>query len=220
MKVINVVGYEGIYAVSDTGIIFNIKKGTVMKTRINIYGYEEVTLSSAKSGKSKMRVHRIVYESFNGKVKDDLVIDHIDNNKLNNDLSNLRKLTNRENICRSKVSKYGRGVHYLEKINKYGACIQINKIQYHLGVFCDVEDARNAYDKALSDWNDKGILPYKRDRTVKKCNACNEVKSVSEFYYIKGHGYQYMCKECQKKYGKEYRIKKKKNANNNIEYID
>lgn len=37
MKVINVVGYEGIYAVSDTGIIFNIKKGTVMKTRINIY---------------------------------------------------------------------------------------------------------------------------------------------------------------------------------------
>lgn len=37
---------------------------------------------------------------------------------------------------------------------------------------------------------------------------------------IKGHGYQYMCKECQKKYGKEYRIKKKKNANNNIEYID
>lgn len=82
MNVINVVGYEGIYAVSDTGIIFNIKKGTVMKTRINIYGYEEVTLSSVKSGKSKMRVHRIVYESFNGKVKDDLVIDHIDNNKL------------------------------------------------------------------------------------------------------------------------------------------
>lgn len=168
MNVINVVGYEGIYAVSDTGIIFNIKKGTVMKTRINIYGYEEVTLSSVKSGKSKMRVHRIVYESFNGKVKDDLVIDHIDNNKLNNNLSNLRKLTNRENICRSKVSKYGRGVHYFEKINKYGACIQINKIQYHLGVFCDVEDARNAYDKALSDWNDNGILPYKRDRTVKK----------------------------------------------------
>lgn len=59
-------------------------------------------------------------------------------------------------------------MHYFEKINKYGACIQINKIQYHLGVFCDVEDARNAYDKALSDWNDNGILPYKRDRTVKK----------------------------------------------------
>lgn len=49
-----------------------------------MHGYEEVTLSSVKSGKSKMRVHRIVYESFNGKVKDDLVIDHIDNNKLNN----------------------------------------------------------------------------------------------------------------------------------------
>lgn len=39
MKVINVVGYEGIYAVSDTGIIFNIKKGTVMKTHVNMHGY-------------------------------------------------------------------------------------------------------------------------------------------------------------------------------------
>ena len=39
MNVINVVGYEGIYAVSDTGIIFNIKKGTLMKTRINIGDY-------------------------------------------------------------------------------------------------------------------------------------------------------------------------------------
>lgn len=40
-----------------------------MKTHVNMHGYEEVTLSSVKSGKSKMRVHRIVYESFNGKVR-------------------------------------------------------------------------------------------------------------------------------------------------------
>lgn len=45
------------------------------------------------------------------------------------------------------------------------------------------------------------------------------MKSVSEFYYIKGHGYQYMCKECQKSTEKNTGLKRK-NENNNIEYID
>ena len=48
MNVINVVGYEGIYAVSDTGIIFNIKKGTVMKTRINIGDYTPFYIKDEK----------------------------------------------------------------------------------------------------------------------------------------------------------------------------
>lgn len=37
---------------------------------------------------------------------------------------------------------------------------------------------------------------------------------------IKGHGYQYMCKECQKKSMEKNIGLKRKNANNNIEYID
>ena len=208
MRIVNVVNYEGRYAVSDTGIIYNLKKGSVMKTNVNKYGYEEVSLHSPSLGCKKIRVHRIVYESFHGKVDDDLVIDHIDCNKLNNNLNNLRKLTNRENVARSKVSKFGRGGRYFKHLNKYGAGIQINNVKYFLGVFLTIDEARSAYDDALEDWELRGELPFKKDRTINLCKRCGHVKPISEFYYIKGHGYQYYCKDCQKEYGKEYRKSK------------
>jgi len=31
MKIVNVIGYEGLYAVSDQGIIYNLKRGTIVK---------------------------------------------------------------------------------------------------------------------------------------------------------------------------------------------
>ena len=49
-----------------------------------------------------MRLHRLVWETFNGDIPDDLTIDHIDTNKKNNSLANLRLLT------RSKNSSIGR----------------------------------------------------------------------------------------------------------------
>ena len=55
-------------------------------------GYHEVLLSN-NSDRKYMRVHRLVWETFNGEIPDDLTIDHMDSNKQNNDISNLRLLT-------------------------------------------------------------------------------------------------------------------------------
>ena len=208
MRIINVIGYEGVYAISDEGTLYNIVKGTIMKTRVDVSGYEIVVLS-LNNCKKTHRVHRLVYESFHGKKDDNLVIDHIDNNKLNNRLDNLRKLTNRDNVSRSKVSKYGRGVRFYPKLNKFGSYIQINKTPYHLGTFQTQNEASKAYSDALYNWENYGILPEKKDRSIKKCKICGKIKPISDFYHIKGHGYQTYCKECQKAYGKEYRRKLK-----------
>lgn len=217
MRIINVIGYEGIYAVSDEGVVYNIVKGMVMKTRIDMNGYETVVLS-LNNIKKTHRVHRLVYESFHGITNDNLVIDHIDNDKTNNRLGNLRKLTNRENVSRSKVSRYGIGVCFYPKLNKFGSNIQINKILYHLGTFQTQQEASTAYANALHNWENNGILPEKKDRSIKKCKVCGKVKPISEFYYIKGHGHQTYCKECQKAYGKEYRkkLKEKKYENGEL----
>ena len=44
------------------------------------------------------RGHRLIWETFNGKIKSGLEVDHIDGNKHNNKLKNLRVVTHSENM--------------------------------------------------------------------------------------------------------------------------
>ena len=50
-----------------------------------------------------MLVHRIVWESFNGPIPDDMDVDHIDGNPQNNALSNLRLLSHQDNLKARKM---------------------------------------------------------------------------------------------------------------------
>lgn len=53
-------------------------------------------------GKTKKRLwrrgHRLIYETFVGKIKKGLEIDHIDSDKHNNTITNLREVTRSENM--------------------------------------------------------------------------------------------------------------------------
>lgn len=94
-------GYEGLYEASDMGNFRSIKNGIIkiLKPRFFWTGYVSIQLS--KNSKHKTFTgHKLVWLAFNGEIPDNYVIDHIDMNKSNNNLSNLRLLTNRENtIC-------------------------------------------------------------------------------------------------------------------------
>ena len=131
MKVINIIGFEGLYAITDDGRIFSLKNGKEIKTNLNSKGYLFANL--CKNGiKTPVYVHKAVYYSFHNYGflirKDNLVIDHIDGNRTNNCLENLRRITSRENTARAKSNKTGyRGVSYREKLNKYSTEISFNK---------------------------------------------------------------------------------------------
>lgn len=63
-------------------------------------GYLEVCLSESKDGIHKrvyMRVHRLVWETFNGEIPKEMTVDHIDRDKKNNSLENLRLLSRADN---------------------------------------------------------------------------------------------------------------------------
>ena len=198
MRIVNVLGYEGLYAVSDVGEVYSLKRGNKMNLSIDRGGYYVVRLS--KNGiKRKFFVHRIVYGSFKGKLSDKLVVDHINSNKLDNRIENLRQITSRENTARAKVSPFGRGVKYFKERNMYGSFIQIEKIRYNLGYFSNCIDAQKAYAEALGNWENKRILPPKRDNTVKLCDGCKRILPKTDFYYVRGHGTSWLCKECSKK---------------------
>ncbi len=105
----DVVGYEGYYAVSNKGTVKSLERiiersdgarsyahpPRIMKQHIS-RGYQKVNLS-VKGIPLTKAVHRLVALSFLDP-KSELTVNHIDGNKLNNNLENLEFITNTENI--------------------------------------------------------------------------------------------------------------------------
>lgn len=85
--------YEGIYTISDTGIVKN-KKGKVLKQQVNQKGYHWVSLQKNNNPK-KFKIHRLVLLAFVG--NSNLQTNHKDGNKSNNNISNLEWVTNQQN---------------------------------------------------------------------------------------------------------------------------
>ena len=95
----DVKGYEGLYQVSNQGRVKSFKRypnGKVLKATPNSRGYKQVRMYF--NGESYYeKVHVLVAQEFIGERPEDLVIDHIDDNKLNNNVNNLRYVTQKEN---------------------------------------------------------------------------------------------------------------------------
>ena len=75
------------------------------KIQMNIGGGGYYMFNACKDGKWRSQyAHRFIYECFNGLIPKDrkMVTDHIDENKLNNNLSNLRITTNSQNVQKSR----------------------------------------------------------------------------------------------------------------------
>ena len=88
-------GYGNTYQVNNIGQIRNRSK--ILKQSINQYGYYQVSLY--KNGKKKTElVHRLVGITFIPNPDNKLTINHIDGNKLNNNLNNLEWATMKEQI--------------------------------------------------------------------------------------------------------------------------
>ncbi len=93
-------GYEGRYKVSNEGRIKSlISDNKILKQYIGAH-YYNISLSDKNGKREGHKVHRLVATCFNKKPKSDeeLVVDHIDHNKLNNYSLNLRWVTQSENI--------------------------------------------------------------------------------------------------------------------------
>ena len=104
-------------------------------------GYVVLTLN-----KLKYKMHRIIWVYHYHTISSNLQIDHIDGNKANNLIENLRLATNSQNKANSKRA-YGNsksnilGVYWFEARGKWRAKIQKNNQTFCLGYFVNQEDA-------------------------------------------------------------------------------
>ncbi len=129
--------YKG-YIVHSDGRIKRKQGVGYIKPQVSTPGYHQFRCSYDGVIKS-IQYHRFVWEAFNGEIPDGFVIDHIDNNKTNNALSNLRLLTHEENLSRGN-QKFTKNefetAHYLKKIgwNKKQIMDEVgmSKSTYHL----------------------------------------------------------------------------------------
>lgn len=132
-------GYDGLYQVSNLGNVksFYYNKELTLKNSLGTSGYMYVNLFKDSNSKS-LNIHQLVAMSFLGHAPcgQKLVVDHINNNKTDNRVENLRIVTQRFNASRNKngSSQYC-GVSWNKIKNRWVSRIVINKKIITLGSF-------------------------------------------------------------------------------------
>jgi len=136
----------------ENGFLFNKVKrssnampNTLAGTLPNNSDYRRVSISN------KIYLeHRVIWIYFNGLIPKNLFIDHINQNKNDNRIENLRLCTRSENQYNRGAYKNNtsgiKGVSYNKALKKYSSQMRINDVKTHLGYFDTIELAKEAYD--------------------------------------------------------------------------
>lgn len=88
-------GYEGQYAITEDGQVWSYKTNKFMKSNL-ARGYLKIKLSNGAIRKDYY-IHRLVAEAYVPNPQDKPQVNHKDENKLNNNASNLEWVTAKEN---------------------------------------------------------------------------------------------------------------------------
>jgi hypothetical protein len=94
--------------------------------------------------------HRLVWVYHYGSIDENLQIDHINGNKDDNSIENLRLVTSQEN-CFNRSKLKSKGYSWNKNSNKWQASIWLEGAAKYLGSFANEQDARNAYLLACNE---------------------------------------------------------------------
>jgi len=99
-------GYEGLYSAEEDGRIFSHSRNRkkYLTPAITRDGYFMVVLYKDEQPKS-IKVHRLIALTFIPNPENKYAVDHIDRDKTNNSVSNLRWATRSENLINTIVHK-------------------------------------------------------------------------------------------------------------------
>ena len=126
------------------GALFSKATGKEVKGSDTGRGYLRVKIRGKRFPK-----HRLIWKLVYGVDPD--TIDHINGDKKDNRLENLRDVPQsmnvRNNLPRGGASKF-KGVYFDKRSSKFGSRIKVNKKTIHLGTYSDERSAAMAYDKA------------------------------------------------------------------------
>jgi hypothetical protein len=151
--VVDIPGFKD-YGISECGTVYSyrLKRFPVLSVR---KGYSQVNLADNTGKRFKKSVHILIARAYIPNPNRLPFIDHINRDRLDNSLSNLRWCTCQENnqnaSKKSSVtsSKY-RGVSWNKEHGKWRATASINYKQKQIGYFNSEEEAAIAYNSFIS----------------------------------------------------------------------
>ena len=131
-----------IFEYHDGSLYWKINVGLAVKNEkagfVGSAGYVRVGLLG-----KEYREHRLIYLYHHGHLPE--FVDHIDGNRLNNHIENLRQATRAENNRNSKINSKNvsgvKGVHWNKKANKWESYCGVNGKRHYLGIYTNKEDA-------------------------------------------------------------------------------
>lgn len=106
-------------------------------------GYKRINIEG-----KEFKVHRLVYKLFNPIFDETLYIDHINGDRGDNRIENLRLVTRQENNF-----NYTKAKGYTEVTGKFKVRIGINNCTFHVGTFNSKEEAKLAYKEAKDSFH-------------------------------------------------------------------
>jgi hypothetical protein len=137
-------GYKGKYQASNIGRIRNIQKGNIVMGGINKQGYRNTFLVGLDGKIKNCRCHRLIASAFIPNPKNKPYINHIDGNKLNNNVDNLEWCTPAENdrhAAKLGLKPHGEGSHFakltseeVEAIKRIGDMLPSRKVAKMFGI--------------------------------------------------------------------------------------
>jgi len=143
-NLVDILEFEGLYKF-DTELeqVYSIRRNIYLKNNLcKSKGYYQVSLYKNRKRKN-IFIHKLIY-IINNPTEDisEYQIDHIDGNRLNNKIENLRKCSPSDNQSNKKAHKNNKlGIKYIYK-TKYGYRFELtkNKITY-IKTFKNLQDA-------------------------------------------------------------------------------
>jgi len=151
VKMEDIIGYEGLYQINKEGVIIN-KHNRIMKSYVETDGYVRIPLTKNNKQK-KYQLHRLIALQFIPNPNNYDYIDHIDNNKQNNSIENLRWINMSGNMRNRVISvnKYGLPRGVFKSGNKFRVLIKIDKVKKCFGTYDTIEEASYVYEKKYNE---------------------------------------------------------------------
>ena len=126
------------------------EKVSQYKWYLNSTGYAVRNEYTKVNGKWKLKIilmHRVLLSAPKGKV-----VDHINNDSLDNRKNNLQICSQLENLRKKRMQKNNtsgyRGVSWYKNLQKWSAEIWVDRKRINLGYFKDGNEAAKAYNQA------------------------------------------------------------------------